>query len=372
MMPARAGDPMTGLKWTRKTTDKVSQELQRLGITVSARTVAHLLTDLDYRLRVNAKKLSGGSASTRAERNEQFEYLNAIRQSFLERGDPVISVDTKKKERIGRFKNPGAAWAKIATPVRDHDFPSDAQALAAPYGVLDLGANQGHIFVGISHDTPQFAAAAVTQWWECDGHPRYPCSKRLLILADNGGSNGPQPRAWKYELQHRLSRPHELEVTVCHYPPGASKWNPIEHLLFSQVSKNWAGEPLVDIETMLNFIRTTKTATGLQVRATLMEGHYPTGITIPDRVMATLKITPHDILPAWNYTIAPCDPEPAVPVRHPLDQRVVAALADGPHHLADLRAVVRARKQAVAETLRTLVANGSVVRQADGWSLRRA
>lgn len=296
---------MTGLKWTRKTTHKVSQELKSVGITISARTVARLLTDLNYRLRVNHKKLSGGSASKRAERNEQFEYLNALRQSFLEHGDPVISVDAKKKELIGLFKNPGAAWAKVATPVRDHDFRSDAKAIATPYGVYDLGANQGHIFVGISHDTPQFAVAAITQWWNLDGKLRYPHSNRLLMLADNGGSNGPRNRAWKFELQTSLSSPHRLEVTVCHYPPGASKWNPIEHRLFSQVSQNWAGVPLVDIDTMLNFIRTTSTATGLHVRATLMEGIFPKGIKISDRVMATLNITPHDVLPAWNYTIAP-------------------------------------------------------------------
>jgi hypothetical protein len=305
MAPARAGDPMTGLKWTRKTTVKVSQELKSAGITVSARTVARLLTDLDYRLRVNHKKLSGGSASKRAERNEQFELINAIRQSFLDRGDPVISVDTKKKELIGLFKNPGSAWTKVGTPVRDHDFRSDAKAIAAPYGVYDLAANQGHIFVGISHDTPQFAAAAIAQWWKLDGRPRYPHSNRLLILADNGGSNGPRNRAWKVELQTTLSSLYGLEVTVCHYPPGASKWNPIEHLLFSQVSKNWAGEPLVDVDTMLNFIRTTKTATGLEVKATLMDGDFPKGIKIPDRVMANLNITYHDVLPAWNYTIAP-------------------------------------------------------------------
>ncbi len=305
MTPARAGDPMTGLKWTRKTTVKVSQELKSAGITVGARTVARLLTELDYRLRVNHKKLSGGSASKRAERNEQFEYINAIRQSFLDSGDPVISVDTKKKELIGLFKNPGAAWTKVATPVRDHDFRSDAKAIAAPYGVHDLGANQGHIFVGISHDTSEFAVAAITQWWKLDGSSRYPRSKRLLILADSGGSNSPRNRAWKFELQNTLCGPHELEVTVCHYPPGASKWNPIEHLLFSQVSKNWAGQPLVDIDTMLNFIRTTKTVTGLQVRATLMEGDFQKGIKIPDRVMATLNIIAHEILPAWNYTIAP-------------------------------------------------------------------
>lgn len=309
MTPARAGDPMTGLKWTRKTTDKVSRELQRAGIVVGARTVARLLTALDYRLRVNHKKLSRGSAVCRSERNRQFEYIHTLRQSFLDRGDPVISVDTKKKELVGLFKNPGAAWVKTATPVRDHDFRSDAKAMAVPYGVHDLGANCGHIFVGTSHDTPQYAVAAITRWWKADGHPRYPQASRLLILADNGGSNGSRCRAWKHELHHRLCNQHDVEVTVCHYPSGASKWNPIEHLLFSQISKNWAGEPLVDLETMLNFIRTTKTQTGLRVRATRIKGHYPTGIRVAADAMADVNIIPHDVLPAWNYTIAPGTPK---------------------------------------------------------------
>lgn len=302
---------MTGLKWTHKTTDKVSRELKSAGIVVGARTVARLLTDLDYRLRVNHKKLSRGSAVRRSERNRQFEYIQGLRQSFLERGDPVISVDTKKKELIGPFKNPGAAWVKTATPVLDHDFRSDAKAITVPYGVHDLGANRGHIFVGTSHDTPQYAVSAVTRWWKVDGNPRYPLSNRLLILADNGGSNGSRCRAWKYELHNKLCNHHDLEVTVCHYPSGASKWNPIEHLLFSQVSKNWAGEPLVDLETMLNFIRTTKTKTekGLRVRATLMRGYYPTGIRIAADDMADVNIIPHDVLPAWNYTIAPGAPQ---------------------------------------------------------------
>lgn len=309
MTPARAGDPMTGLKWTRKTTEKVSRELNSVGILVGARTVARLLTDLDYRLRVNHKKLSGGSATVRGVRNQQFEYIQAVKQSYLDRGDPVISVDSKKKELVGLFKNPGAVWGKTATPVLDHDFRSDAKAIAAPYGVHDLGANRGHIFVGISHDTSQFAATAITRWWKRDGSPRYPHSTRLLILADNGGSNGSRCRSWKYELQNMLSSPHGLDVTVCHYPPGASKWNPIEHLLFSQISKNWAGEPLLDIETMLKFIRTTETETGLRVRATLMKGDYPTGISVPANVMATVNTIPHEILPEWNYTIVPDAPK---------------------------------------------------------------
>ena len=309
MTPARAGDPMTGLKWTRKTTVKVSRELNSAGIVVGARTVARLLTDLDYRLRVNHKKLARGTAVCRRERNQQFEYIDALRQSFLDRGDPVISVDTKKKELVGLFKNPGTVWVKTATPVFDHDFRSDAKAIAVPYGVQDLGANRGHIFLSTSHDTPQYAVAAVTRWWKIDGGPRYPDSRRLLILADNGGSNGSRCRAWKYELHNQLCNQHDLEVTVCHYPSGASKWNPIEHLLFSQISKNWAGVPLENLETMLNFIRTTKTQKGLRVRASQIKGHYPTGIRVAASAMANVNIITHDVLPTWNYTIAPGTPK---------------------------------------------------------------
>ena len=305
MLSATAGDPMTGLKWTRKTTVKVSEELRKLDIDVGARTVARLLDELEYRLRVNHKKLSHGSARTRGLRNQQFLYIEDIRQSFVRRGLPVISIDTKKKELVGCFKNPGAVWAKVATPVNDHDFRSDASYIAAPYGVFDPVANHGHVFVGISHDTPAFAADCVSRWWKTDGCSRYPKASKLLILADCGGSNGSRCRAWKHGLMTKLCVPNGIEVTVCHYPPGASKWNPIEHRLFSQISRNWAGEPLVTLETMLNFIRTTKTTTGLRVRATLMKGNYPKGLKPTAAEMAALPLVPHDILPDWNYTIAP-------------------------------------------------------------------
>ena len=305
MVSATAGDPMTGLKWTRKTTAKVSEELRKLDIDVGARTVARLLDDLEYRLRVNHKKLSHGSARTRDLRNQQFLYIEDMRRSFVRRGLPVISIDTKKKELVGRFKNPGAVWAKAATPVNDHDFRSDASYIAAPYGVFDPAANRGHVFVGTSHDTPAFAADCVSRWWKTEGRSHYPKASKLLILADSGGSNGSRCRAWKHGLLTKLCVPNGVEVTVCHYPPGASKWNPIEHRLFSQISKNWAGEPLVTLETMLNFIRTTKTETGLRVRATLMMGNYPKGLKPTAAEMATLPLVPHDVLPDWNYTIAP-------------------------------------------------------------------
>ena len=305
MRPATAGDPITGTKWTRKTTAKVSAELRKVGIAASPRTVARILDDLDYRLRVNHKKLSRGSAQTRRQRNQQFLHIEQTRRSFAQRGLPVISVDTKKKELIGCFKNPGAVWARAATPVNDHDFRSDADHITSPYGVLDVAANRGHVFVGTSHDTPAFAADCITRWWKVEGRSRYPRADQMLILADNGGSNGSRPRAWKYNLATKLCVPHELTITVCHYPSGASKWNPIEHQLFSHISNNWAGEPLVTIETMLNFIRTTKTETGLRVRATLMNGDYPKGIKPTPADMATLPIQFHDILSEWNYTIAP-------------------------------------------------------------------
>lgn len=305
MLPATAGDPITGLKWTRKTTAKLSAELRKLDIQVSARTVARLLDGLDYRLRVNHKKLSSGSTQTRSQRNQQFLYIEKMRRSFEKRGLPVISVDTKKKELIGCFKNPGAVWAKLATPVNDHDFRSDASHIASPYGVFEPLANRGHLFVGTSHDTPGFAVDCVSRWWTTEGRSHYPQADKLLILADTGGSNGSRCRAWKHGLMTKLSEPKGLEITVCHYPPGASKWNPIEHRLFSQISKNWAGEPLLTLQTMLNFIRTTKTETGLRVRATLMKGNYPKDLKPTAAEMATLSLLPHKVFPELNYTIAP-------------------------------------------------------------------
>jgi len=305
MAPATAGDPITGLKWTRKTTAKVSRELERRGFEACPRTVARLLKSLEYALRVNHKKLSRGSATTRRVRNQQFRYLEQMRTTFADAGAPVISVDSKKKELIGCFKNPGATWTRVATPVKDHDFRSEADALAVPYGIFDTAANRGYIVVGTSHDTPAFAAGAIAHWWKKEGSLRYPHAQRLLILADNGGSNGSLCRAWKHQLQTRLCDPFALEVTVCHYPPGASKWNPVEHRLFSYVSNNWAGEPLASLETMLNFIRTTQTQTGLRVKAALNKTLYPTGVKPSPQEMKTLNLAPHQLLPKWNYTLAP-------------------------------------------------------------------
>ena len=303
LVPDTAGDPMGGLKWTRRTTEKVSEELKFGGIAASPRTVARLLTDLGYSLRANHKKLA--ARGSHPERNHQFENIANIRHVFESQHAPVVSVDSKKKELIGPFKNAGAVWAKTPTPVNDHDFRSDAAGLATPYGVFDPQAKRGHVFVGTSHDTPAFAVDALVRWWTHDGRSRYAGAESILILADGGGSNGSRLHAWKYELQTKLCDPFGLDVTVCHYPPGTSKWNPIEHRLFSEVSKNWAGKPLDSYQTMLNYIRTTRTKTGLVVGATLVEGDFPTGIKVPAKEMATLNLRRHDVLPAWNYTIAP-------------------------------------------------------------------
>lgn len=245
-----AGDPISGLKWTRKTLKKICRELLAVNIRVSKNTVARLLKQLGYSLRVNHKKLSSGS---RHHRDRQFRYIKRLQHAFEGDGMPVISVDTKKKELIGQFKNPGAVWAKTPTLVKDHDFRSESVGMAVPYGVLDLPANRGHVFVGISHDTPTFAVDALVQWWRRAGRLRYPQANQLLILADAGGSNGSRLRAWKYLLQTKFSNHFALAVTVCHYPPGTSKWNPIEHRLFSEISKNWAGWPLDSYDTILNY-----------------------------------------------------------------------------------------------------------------------
>ncbi len=297
-----AGDPMSGVKWTRKTTRKLSEELGKAGIAVSRTTVARLLRKLDDRLRVNHKKIAG---SRNPQRNEQFEHITGVRYRWEHNAIPVISVDAKKRERVGPFKNPGTVWSRTARAVLDHDFRSDAEGVAVLYGIYDRHLNRGSLFVGNSHDTAQFAVDAIAQWWLAEGRLSYPGATALLILADNGGSKGSALRAWRYHLQSKLADRFRLTVTVCHYPPGTSKWNPIEHRLFAEISKNWAGEPLRSYETILNFIRTTKTQTGLSVSATLLPGEYPTGIKISDRQMKELLVTRHDVCPKWNYAVHP-------------------------------------------------------------------
>ena len=301
-MGETAGDPMTGLKWTRKTTAKLAVELHHRGIVVSPKTVARLLKALNFRLRANEKRLSRCSP---ADRDAQFRTIAMLRQRFAAAALPIISIDTKKKELVGCFKNNGREWALERRPVLDHDFRSDAKALAVPYGIYLPIPNIGMVFVGTSHDTPEFAVDCVEAWWRTDGRARFPAARRLLILADGGGSNGARCRAWKYFLQHRLCGVHGLAVTVAHYPSGASKWNPIEHRLFSEISKNWAGVPLESLETVLNYISTTKTSTGLRVQSAVIDRTYNTGIKITDSQMASLALRHAPTLPQWNYTIRP-------------------------------------------------------------------
>ena len=297
-----AGDPITGVKWSRRTTRKIAEELTALGIAVSKNTVGRLLKQLKFKLRVNRKQI----ASTKnPDRNQQFLYIGQQRERFVNQGLPVISVDTKKKEQIGNFKNAGAKWDRKPVLVKDHDFRSDADGMAIPYGIYDTQANRGAVFVGASHDTPAFAVDAIAQWWLKEGSQRYPVAGELFILADGGGSNGPRRRAWRKAIQDTICTPLGLIVTVSHYPPGASKWNPIEHRLFSQINKNWAGEPLTDLDKILQFIRTTKTESGLTVSAYLIPDNYDTGIKISDAEMRQLNLVPHERLGRWNYTVGP-------------------------------------------------------------------
>jgi len=305
-----AGDPISGLKWTRKTTEKIAQQLRRLKIRVSPKTVARLLKGMGYSLRVNHKKIESGNKNPppRRVRDRQFQYISQMRDQFARRGRPIISGDAKKKEKVGNFKNNGTAWEKKPQQVYDHDYPSDALGMAIPYSIYDTLANRGFVVVGTSHETPAFAVAALALWWKDCGMKMYPQAKELLILVDCGGGNGARVRAWKYHLQYDLCDRTGLKVTVCHYPPGASKWNPADHRLHSEISKNWAGKPLTNYETVLKYIRTTKTQTGLRVRARLSSKHYGTGEKISAVEMAKLRLTRHEINPNWNYTLAPNRP----------------------------------------------------------------
>jgi hypothetical protein len=297
-----AGDPITGLKWSRRTTGKIASQLKYLGIHVSPNTVARLLDKLGYSLHVNYKRLPGDSSPYR---NQQFGYITDLRQRFERQGLPMISVDTKKRELVGNFKNPGCRWDRTPRLVRDHDFRSDATGVAIPYGIYDLLANRGSVVVGVCHDTPQFAAGAIARWWQGEGVRRYPRGRQLLILADSGGSNGYRTRCWKTELQSQLADALGLTLTVAHYPTGASKWNPIEHRLFSEISKNWAGEPLDSYEKVLKYIRTTQTQTGLRVSAHIDRRHYEVGLEPTPQELQYLRLRLQEDLPKWNYTISP-------------------------------------------------------------------
>jgi len=295
-----AGDPMTGLKWTRKTLLALTRELQK-EFQVGHSTVARLLRQQGYALRTNRKRLSPRHD---AQRDQQFRYIARQRRCFARTKCPIISVDTKKKELIGLFKNAGRTWRRQPIDVFETDFAQDAKGKAIPYGIYDLSYNEGYVSVGLSHETSAFAVTAIRAWWLELGRYRYPGKHELLILADSGGANGNWCWLWKWELQ-QLADEFDLTITVTHYPTGASKWNPIEHRLFCHISHNWAGQPLVSYETMLKFIRTTKTATGLRCRARLDRKHYKTGLNITIEQKHAVNFQAHPTVPKFNYTIRP-------------------------------------------------------------------
>jgi transposase len=301
--PTASGDPMSPLRWTSKSVRQLAATLQQMGHQVSRQLVAELLAGAGYSLQANRKTREGPS---HPDRDAQFRYINQQVRRFQAAGQPVISVDTKKKELVGDFKNAGRQWRPKGqpTPVHVHDFLIPARGKAIPYGVYDLTRNAGWVGVGINHDTATFAARTIGRWWRRMGQPRYRRARSLLITADAGGSNGTRVRLWKWELQELADRTG-LAITVCPLPPGTSKWNKIEHRLFSYISTRWRGQPLVSLAVIVSLIASTRTAAGLRVRCELDRGAYPKGETITDAQMATLKLGPHPFHGDWNYTITP-------------------------------------------------------------------
>ncbi len=290
-------------KWVRLSLRPLCKAMMELGSGISSMTVRRLLMDNDYALRANMKSQEPGS--DHPERNTQFEHIAKTRGEYLEAGLPIISIDTKKKELIGNFKNTGRIWSKETERVNGHDFPSQSDGRAVPYGIYDVIRNAGMVCVGKSADTPEFAVDAIVQWWLMEGKAAYPDAEKLLILADAGGSNGIRPRMWKKQLQMQLADQLGLTVTLCHYPTGCSKYNPIEHKMFSFISNNWAGKPLRTFETVLNYIRGTVTTTGLKVMACLNEKVYEKGLKVTDAEMKELNLVRDEVCPQWNYTIFP-------------------------------------------------------------------
>ncbi len=282
--------------------DKIREALKALGYKLSNNTIRRLLRKHDISPKSNVKRLK---AKPHPDRDTQFVYIQRQHQAFEWLEQPIISIDTKKKELIGLFHNPGQVWCTQATAVNMHDFPSDAIGKAVPYGIYDVQYNEGYVYVGQSADTAEFAVDNLVEWWLTVGRYRWPKTTDLLILADCGGSNGYRLRRWKYDLQRKFVDVFGIAVTVAHYPPGASKWNPIEHRLFSQITQTLAGTPLTSFELLIDGIRQTTTATGLMVSATFVEDTYETGLTVSDADMATLDLERHMTCPQWNYTIHP-------------------------------------------------------------------
>jgi transposase len=301
--PTASGDPDSPLRWTSKSVRRLAAELQRQGHAISYRLVADLLHGLGYSLQANRKTREGPQ---HPDRDAQFHYLNEQVRLFQRQHRPAISVDTKKKELVGDFKNAGREWRPPGQPadVRVHDFLIPQQGKAIPYGIYDLARNEGWVSVGIDHDTAGFAVHAIRRWWRVMGRGAYPDTRALLITADAGGSNGARVRLWKWELQQFATRTG-LTITVCHFPPGTSKWNKIEHRLFAQIARTWRGKPLVDLATIVSLIGATTTDAGLRVRSELDRGSYPQGVVITDEQMARLHLESHRFHGDWNYTIRP-------------------------------------------------------------------
>jgi hypothetical protein len=298
---ATAGDPMGGLRWTHKTTRNLAAALRQRGVQVGHVTVARLLRAERYSLRSNRKRLGG---KKNEDRDRQFRLLGRRRRRFQRQDWPAISVDTKKKELVGNFKNGGRAWRCEDRDVLDHDFPSLARGRAYPYGIYDENRNTGYVVIGTTHQTAAFAVRAIRSWWLDVGRHRYPGASRLAIEADSGGANGNRSWAWKTGLQG-LADEFGLTITVGHYPSGASKWNPIEHRMFNLISANWAGEPLTSYELMLKHIRTTRSSTGFRCRASLDLRFYPTKVKVAEEAKLSMRLSRHTVLPKWNYTIHP-------------------------------------------------------------------
>jgi Rhodopirellula transposase DDE domain len=298
--PVTRGDPESPLRWTCKSVRRLAEELRRMGHDVSHMLVAELLHKQKYSLQANRKTKEG---SSHPDRNAQFEHINAKAEEFLKLGEPAVSVDTKKKEQVGDYKNGGREWRPKGQPesVQVHDFGKQKDV---PYGVYDLGQDAGWVSVGTDHDTAAFAVESIRRWWNTMGQACYPKARQLLITADSGGSNGARVRLWKLELQ-KLADETGLEISVCHFPPGTSKWNKIEHRLFSFITQNWRGQPLISHEVIVNLIAATTTRTGLHVRSQLDTGKYPKGIKVGKQDFATIHLRPDDFHGDWNYSIPP-------------------------------------------------------------------
>jgi transposase len=301
--PTTRGDPMSPLQWTCKSTRNLAAELRHEGFVVSHTSVGKKLHELGYSLHALRKNQEG---TAHPDRNAQFEHISAMVEDLQARNQPVISVDTKKKELVGNFRNVGREWQPKGRPeeVNVHDFPDDAVGKAIPYGVFDMTRNEAWVSVGRDHDTPAFAVASIRQWWKTMGLPAYPSATELLITADAGGSNGYRTRAWKKELQE-LADDTGLNIHVCHFPPGTSKWNKIEHRLFCHITQNWRGKPLTSFETVVNLIGRTRTTRGLRVKARLDKKQYPTGVEITKAEMKRLALRKDDFHGDWNYRLEP-------------------------------------------------------------------